>query len=712
MKRPKLLSYWQTIPPLSKTHIIIMTTSSKAGEITLEATDMLRLIGAHLTECGLTQAARALREESGVGAAGCTRAVHSNLKAWALRGEWGNILESLATLDKTRCQKVMAPSLTNSITTSNSSSLELLMAEVHEMTILELAEAGDIRLAFATLRVVEDDLDKIPADISSLSSPTADGANANTRKAAKTNEYNLSKKRDLEQRLAALVSLRSLAADAGEAPAKDAPVKLPPSYYGTQTSKQERREDLGKRLTEAIPVVPPSRLPSLLQQAIKWQAYTGELPRIKNHWDEDEALVSNTNDTKDGEKNDKRSIKKRKRRVFDLVLGDVEIDPVNVGEMPMEDAAPLDPIPSKPLTTIKFGKKATAESAIFSPDVDSSGVPSMTSFSLVTGSSDGLVELYDAHNKYATLRMDLPYQEKDELMGHDDSSVLALAASKDGTMLATGDNFGEVKVWSIATGKCLRTISAHDRSAISCVSFSPDGSHVLTGSQDSNCREFGLRTTRMLKEFHGHSSYIHSCQYVLRNGGHHLCVVTSSADGTVRTWNAKTSEVMRVFRPVSLGDSLTPVGASLVVDHRSDLTSAAGGSPAVHSVLLLHTPADSMIIVPRGLRAFLVNFHGTVLRTFENDASTGGKVFVAATVSPSNNWLYCVTEGGDCCCFDIVTGRLEKTLRSFADETISKSKDGSTTAEITTLIHHPHKGVLAAFSNDKGQKKGQLVLWK
>ena len=683
---------------------IKMATSAKAGEITLEASDTLRLILTHFTECGLPEAARALRQESGVGAAGCTRNVHSSLKAWALRGEWGNILESLATLDKARCQKVMAPSAT-------SISLEILMAEVHEMTILELAEAGDIRLAFATLRVVEDDLDKIPADVSSLSSATPDGANANTSKASKTNEYNLSKKRDLEQRLAALVSLRSLAADAGEAPAKDAPVKIPPDYYGAQTSKQERREDLGTRLTEAIPVVPPSRLPSLLQQAIKWQAYTGELPRIKNHWDEDEAIVNNDN-TKDGEKSDKRSSKKRKRKVFDLVLGDVEIDPVNVGETPMEDAAPLDPIPSKPFTTIKFGKKATAESAIFSPDVDSSGTPSTTSFSLVTGSSDGLVELYDAHNKYATLRMDLPYQEKDELMGHDDSSVLALSASKDGTMLATGDSLGEVKVWSIATGKCLRTISAHDRSAISCVSFSPDGSHVLTGSQDSNCREFGLRTTRMLKEFHGHSSYIHSCQYVLRNGGHHLCVVTSSADGTVRIWNAKTSEVMRVFRPVSLGDSLTTVGASLVVDHRSDLTSAAGGSPAVHSVLLLHTPAYSMIVVPRGLRAFLVNSHGTVLRTFENDVSTGGKVFVAATVSPSNNWLYCVTEGGDCCCFDTVTGRLEKTLRSFADETTSISRDGSTTAEITSLIHHPHKGVLAAFSNDKGQKKGQLVLWK
>ena len=32
--------------------------------------------------------------------------------------------------------------------------------------------------------------------------------------------------------------------------------------------------------------------------------------------------------------------------------------------------------------------------------------------------------------------------------------------------------------------------------------------------------------------------------------------------------------------------------------------------------------------------------------------------------------------------------------------------------EITGLIHHPHKGVVAAFSNDKTQKRGLVTLWK
>jgi WD40 repeat-containing protein SMU1 len=506
----------------------------------------------------------------------------------------------------------------------------------------------------------------------------------------------------LEQRLAALVSLRNLNKEG------TANNPLPPNFYGKDSTKQERRDDIGQRLTDTIPVVPPSRLTSLLQQAVKWQAYTGQLPRVRNHWEEDETIPDDNNN----EEGDQPRPRKRKRKAFNLVLGNVDIDPVNVGDIPVEDAVPLDPIPSKPYTTIKFGKKATAESAIFAPDETADG-PSTTTYSLITGSSDGLVELYDAHSKYSSLRMDLPYQEKDELIGHDDeSSVLALAASHDGTMLATGSSNGQVQIWRISTGKCLRKIHAHQGSVVSCVAFSPDASHILTGSQDSNCREFGLRTSRMLKEFNGHASYIHSCQYVLRKGGHQLCVVTSSADGTVRLWNAKTSEALRVFRPVSLGDSMSVKGSSLVVDHRSDLTSGAGGSPAVHTVLHLHTPADSMIVVPRGLRAFLVDYHGTVWRTFEDNGSAG-KLFVAATVSPSNHWLYCVNEDGVCCIFDIVTGKLEKSIRNFGEETTAKSKDGGAQcAEITAIVHHPHKGILAAFSNDKVQKKGQLVLWK
>ena len=69
--------------------------------LTVESSDVLRLIQHHLTECGLHGAARALREESGVGAAGVHRS--GLLRTWAREGRWADVLECLERLDAERC---------------------------------------------------------------------------------------------------------------------------------------------------------------------------------------------------------------------------------------------------------------------------------------------------------------------------------------------------------------------------------------------------------------------------------------------------------------------------------------------------------------------------------------------------------------------------------------------------------------------------------
>jgi len=170
-------------------------------------------------------------------------------------------------------------------------------------------------------------------------------------------------------------------------------------------------------------------------------------------------------------------------------------------------------------------------------------------------------------------------------------------------------------------------------------------------------------------------------------------------------------EVIKVLRPVSIGPSLSNPGSSILVDGQTSEVSDSG-APAVSTVLHLHTPAGTMIIVPRGYRAFLVNYDGIVLRTFQDDGQSSEKVFVAASVSASNQWLYAVKEDGVCCVFNIDNGELEKTIRDFGSETTRMPKDSNAVAEISSVTHHPTKNLIAAFSNDKGQKKGQLVVWK
>jgi WD40 repeat-containing protein SMU1 len=603
--------------------------------LTITSADVLRLIQAHLTEAGLHQTCQTLLEESGVGLAG---SAHTQWYSWAVQGQWALILQSLASIDRERAH------------------LDLqLLGQVHEITILELAAEGEWELAYATYRLVQHDLGRQPAE-----------------KGEKGDRMTLA--RLVEQKLADLASRRQ----------KDPKAALPHDYYGTTKTIQQRREDLGTRLQACIPVQPKNRLESLLQQSVKWQVHTGQLPRIRQWW----------------ENEDKPSLKKKKRKVFDLVLGEVQVDPTMVGQEPTI-ASKLKPehIPVDPYSTILIGKKATVEAAVFLPD--GSG--------LITGSSDGLIEIWDPALQFTKLRMDLPYQQRDELLGHD-SSVTALAVSADGTMLASGSVDGTVQVWRLDTGKALRQLTAHD-APIASLSFSPDSSHLLTAGQNGTCREFGLRTSRMMQEYRGHSSYLTSCFYQLQviNDVEVLLVVTSSGDGTVRLWNAKSSETIRVLRPQSLGKLLSVVGSSIVVDHMTSVGDER--SPVVHTVVPLHTPINTMIVVPRGMRAFLVNYQGVVLQTFSADIAQG-KVFVAAAVSPCNRSLYAVQDDGVCWAFDLTTGEMLQTIRDFGAESTSHAKGSLQVAEISSLIHHPHKHIFGAFSNDKGQKRGKLVLWK
>ena len=574
-----------------------------------------------------------------------------------------------------------------------------LVADVHEMSILELADSAEFDLAFAALRLCSDELDELSAKTSVVEG----GLEIQERRTA-----------SIERRINALASLRSLQHGSAATSQKSASAAslIPPDYYGPNNiSRQKRREEVGKALAEAIPVVPSARLTSLLQQAVKWQAHTGQLPQVRELWnDGDDNNNDDIADEEDGKasKKKKRKRSKNRRKKFDLVLGEVDIvteleevgglEGIDVGGS-SKHAPGAEKIVRDPYATIKFGKKSLVECAQFLPD--GSG--------LVTGSSDGFIEVWDPESRYSDLRQDLPYQKADEILMHD-TAVLALAVSNDGAMLATGSSDGMIKVWKVDDGKCLRQFENAHRGAISCLDFSADASHVLSGSHDSTCREFGLRASRMLKEFRGHSSYVNSCSYVTVEGGSpSLLVVSASSDGTVRVWDGRSAECMHVINPTTA--TQITMGASLAMTATAD-ESLAGKS--IQCAIPVHSPPNSMVIIPRAPQAFLVSHTGTVLRIFNRDDARGKGPgadekadFIAATMSPSNKWLYVATEDGLLLCFDVATGKIEKTIRDFGIETSGKEN-----AEISGLVHHVHKSLLGGYSSDNGLKRGRLVLWK
>ena len=131
----------------------------------------------------------------------------------------------------------------------------------------------------------------------------------------------------------------------------------------------------------------------------------------------------------------------------------------------------------------------------------------------------------------------------------------------------------------------------------------------------------------MLKEFRGHKSYVNCCSYIamtpMPDDRHtkSLSVVTGSADGKVIIWDARHQSAMREISPPVPMTSTTTV-------HESQSIVA---SNSIHTILHLHSPPQTMIIVPRSDRAYLMSYTGSILRVFTRD-DVQGTDFLTASV--------------------------------------------------------------------------------
>jgi len=107
-----------------------------------------------------------------------------------------------------------------------------------------------------------------------------------------------------------------------------------------------------------------------------------------------------------------------------------------------------------------------------------------------------------------------------------------------------------------------------------------------------------------------------------------------------------------------------------------------------------------------------MSYSGAVLRVFtRDDVAQGSSDFLAATVSPSNQWLFAASSDGKCAVIDIQSGKAEKIIPSFGED-CSSGRSSEKPCEVSGLVCHPHRGFLGGYSNDKGQKRGILTLWK
>ena len=220
--------------------------------------------------------------------------------------------------------------------------------------------------------------------------------------------------------------------------------------------------------------------------------------------------------------------------------------------------------------------------------------------------------------KLGKLKKDLQYQADDKFLMHE-AAVLCLAFSSDSELLVSGDQEGCIKIWQVKTGKCIRKFPEAHPEGVTSVRF--HGTMILSTSFDNTLRTHGIKSGKTLKIFRGHLSFVNAA--LMLSGG--TFVATCSSDGTIKIFDAKTTECVNTVRPTM-----------------QDATGAAEklgeAVTAINSIALLPRKQDAIVVCSRSPQLYIMNSSGEVSATYscENPKTT----LLGCTISPRGEWIY------------------------------------------------------------------------
>jgi WD40 repeat protein/DNA-binding CsgD family transcriptional regulator len=120
------------------------------------------------------------------------------------------------------------------------------------------------------------------------------------------------------------------------------------------------------------------------------------------------------------------------------------------------------------------------------------------------------------------------------------ATVLSVAFSRDGQLLATGDANGEIRLWRVITGQQLLLYQGHTNKVWS-VAFHINGTTLISGSEDQTVKIWDVKSGECLKTLLGHTDRIWSVAFSYQGDA----IASASEDQTVKIWDVTSGKCLK-----------------------------------------------------------------------------------------------------------------------------------------------------------------------